>query len=291
MNRRGLGRGLSALIPVSEGMGEIYTEVPVSAIVPNPDQPRRAIEEESIEELAASIREHGVLQPVIVQPLSDGSYQLVAGERRWRAARAAGLATVPALVRRVSDEERLEMALVENVQREDINPLDEARAYRTLMERFGMTQEEVARKVGKSRTAVANTLRLLTLEPEIQQGLQAGKISEGHARALLMAPAESRLDLYRRALNAGWSVRELERAARQVHQTVTAALSRDVSRETSRNDPHVLALEDRLRQALATKVKIQCVNGRGFVEIHFFDLDELDRIVQAITAVARPGSS
>lgn len=287
MNRRGLGRGLSALIPASEENGGGYTEIPVSAIVPNPDQPRREIGEESIQELAASIREHGVLQPVIVQPLPDGRYQLVAGERRWRAARAAGLSTVPAVVRQVSEEERLEMALVENVQREDISPLDEAMAYRTLMERFGMTQEQVARKVGKSRTAVANTLRLLTLEPEIQEGLQAGKISEGHARALLMAPAEVRVELYRRALRSGWSVRELERAARLASAPSDDTSPTPVSRETPEPDPHLLALEDQLRQTLATKVKIHCTNGRGVLEIHFYDLDELARLVETITGHAR----
>ncbi|MDW8105091.1 MAG: ParB/RepB/Spo0J family partition protein [Armatimonadota bacterium] len=286
MTRRGLGKGLSALIPASEVQAESLSEIPVSSIVPNPDQPRKAMDAESIQELAASIREHGVLQPIIVQPLPDGRYQLIAGERRWRAARAAGLSTLPALVRQVSDEERLEMALVENVQREDINPVDEAMAYRMLMERFGMTQEEVARKVGKSRTAVANTLRLLSLEREILDGLQEGKITEGHARALLMAPIGSRTDLYRRAVRAGWSVRELERAARQANTASQDDPSPSVSRETPEADPHLLALEDQLRTALATKVKIHFVNGRGVIEIHFFDAGELDRIVETIVAAA-----
>ncbi|MCS6831246.1 MAG: ParB/RepB/Spo0J family partition protein [Armatimonadota bacterium] len=281
MNRRGLGKGLSALISAGEETSEGILEIPLSAIVPNPEQPRRQLDHESIEELAASIREHGVLQPIIVQQLPDARYQLIAGERRWRAARVAGLTTIPAIVRQTSDEERLELALVENVQREDINAVDEAMAYRTLIERFGMTQEEVARKVGKSRTAVANTLRLLTLDAEILDGLKQGKISEGHARALLMAPEETRLEMYRRAVRAGWSVRETERSARNAtRQKSPAAIP--VSRETADPDPHILALEDRLRSALATKVQIRYFNGAGTIEIHFYDLDDLSRIIESI---------
>ncbi|GBC94723.1 Chromosome-partitioning protein Spo0J [bacterium HR16] len=281
MTRRGLGKGLSALISAAEEVSEGVMEVPLSAIVPNPDQPRRDMDEGGIEELAASIREHGVLQPVIIQPLPDGRYQLIAGERRCRAARVAGLSTVPAIVRHVSEEERLELALVENVQREDINAVDEAIAYRTLMERFGMTQEEVAHKVGKSRTAVANTLRLLTLDTEILNGLREGKISEGHARALLMAPEEARLEMYHRAVRSGWSVRETERAARAANRQLSPAVP-SVSRETSDPDPHILALEDRLRNALATRVQIRHSNGRGTIEIHFYDLDDLSRIIETI---------
>lgn len=281
MTRRGLGKGLSALISATEETYEGATEIPVSAIVPNPDQPRRGLDQAGIEELAASIREHGVLQPVIVQPLPDGRYQLIAGERRWRAARVAGLSSVPAIVRQVSDEERLELALVENVQREDINAVDEAIAYRTLIDRFGMTQEEVAQKVGKSRTAVANTLRLLLLEAEILDGLRQGKISEGHARALLMAPEDVRLEMYQRAVRAGWSVRETERAARTAIQQQAVAAS-PVSRETPDSDPHIVAMEDRLRNALATRVHIRHSNGKGTIEIHFYDLEDLSRIIEAI---------
>lgn len=282
MTRRGLGKGLSALISAAESSNEGATEIPLSLIVPNPDQPRRAIEKESIEELAASIREHGVLQPIMVQPLPDGRYQLVAGERRWRAARLAGLTAVPAIVRQVSEEERLELAIVENVQREDIDAVEEAAAYRMLMERFGLTQEQVAQKVGKSRVAVANTLRLLTLQQEILEGLQHGKITEGHARALLMAPVEARLDIYHRVVRSGWSVRETERAARAAGRETRSDTPRNVSRETSAPDPHVLALEDKLRNTLATRVQIHCRNGTGTIEIHFYDMDDLSRIVDAI---------
>ncbi|GIV21022.1 MAG: chromosome partitioning protein ParB [Armatimonadota bacterium] len=282
MTRRGLGKGLSALISAGEESSEGASEIPVSLIVPNPDQPRREMDRASIEELAASIREHGVLQPVLVQPLPDGRYQLIAGERRWRAARLAGLTTIPAVVRQVSEEERLELAIVENVQREDINAVEEAVAYRMLMERFGMTQEQVAQRVGKSRTAVANTLRLLALEPEILEGLQQGKITEGHARALLMAPEESRVEIYRRTVRAGWSVRETERAARAASREKESATSESVSRETSAPDPHVMALEDRLRNTLATRVQIHCHNGKGSIEIHFYDMEDLSRIVEAI---------
>lgn len=282
MTRRGLGRGLSALISTTEQMDEGIMEIPLSAVVPNPEQPRRGMDEASIEELAASIREHGVLQPVIVEPLPDGRYQLIAGERRWRAARVAGLSTIPAVTRRANDEERLELALVENVQREDINAVDEAMAYRTLIERFGMTQEEVARKVGKSRSTIANTLRLLTLEPEILEALQQGKITEGHARALLMAPEEARLDIFHRTVRAGWSVRETERAARATSRKKETSTPAPVSRETSANDPHILALEDKLRNVLATRVQIRHYDGRGTIEIHFYDMDDLSRIAEII---------
>lgn len=282
MMRRGLGKGLSALISDAESPAEGATEVPVGLIVPNPDQPRRDMDRTSVEQLAASIREHGVLQPVIVQPLPDGRYQLVAGERRWRAARLAGLNSIPAIVRQVSEEERLELAIVENVQREDINVVEEAQAYRMLMERFGLTQEQVARKVGKSRVAVANTLRLLTLDEEIVEGLRQGKITEGHARALLMAPEDSRLDIFHRAVRSGWSVRETERAARAAVRERESGTESGVSRETSAPDPHILALEDSLRNVLATRVQIHSHNRRGTIEIHFYDLDDLSRIVESI---------
>jgi len=283
MTRRGLGKGLSALISDVESAGEGATEIPVALIVPNPDQPRRDMDGASIEELAASIREHGVLQPVIVRALPDGKYQLVAGERRWRAARLAGLNAIPAIVRQVSEEERLELAIVENVQREDINVVEEAMAYRMLMERFGLTQEQVAQKVGKSRVAVANTLRLLTLETEIVEGLRQGKITEGHARALLMAPEGTRLDIYHRVVRSGWSVRETERAARAAGREKESGAQPGVSRETSAPDPHINALEDTLRNTLATRVQIHCHNGKGTIEIHFYDLDDLSRIVDTIT--------
>lgn len=282
MQRRGLGKGLSALISSTERGTEGITEVPISAIVPNPDQPRRSVNEASIEELAASIREHGVLQPVIVQPLSDGRYQLVAGERRWRAARVAGLGTIPAIIRQVSDEERLELALVENVQREDISVVDAALAYRMLIERFGLTQEQVAERVGKSRAAVANTLRLLNLPVEILEGIEQGKIAEGHARALLMAPEHARVELYRRTVRLGWSVRETERAARLVEKQKPVEPQTIVSRETESANPHVLAIEDKLRECLATRVQIRSLDGKGTIEIHFYNFDDLTRIVETI---------
>jgi ParB family chromosome partitioning protein len=282
MTRKGLGKGLSALVSEVESASQGVAEIPVASIVPNPDQPRRDVDRASIEDLVASIREHGVLQPVIVQPLPEGKYQLVVGERRWRAARRAGLNAIPAIVREVSEEERLELAIVENVQREDINVVEEAMAYRMLMERFGLTQEQVAQKVGKSRVAVANTLRLLTLESEIVDGLRQGKITEGHARALLMAPEGKRLDIYHCIVQSGWSVRETERAARAVNRDKESGTLRAVSRETSAPDPHIIALEDSLRNVLATRVHIHCHNGRGTIEIHFYDPDDLSRIVESI---------
>lgn len=281
MVRRGLGKGLSALISEAGSETEGISEVPVSSIEPNPDQPRREVDATTVEELAASIREHGVIQPIVVHALPDGRYQLVAGERRWRAARLAGLSSIPAIVRQVSDEQRLELALVENVQREDISPVDEARAYRVLIDRFGLTQDDVARKVGKSRTAVANTLRLLSLPAEVLEGLEAGKVTEGHARALLMAPEEARVELYRRCVRSGWSVREVERAARAVVRQQSHATP-SVSRETSEPDHNVVAVEDTLRNMLATRVHIRHINGKGTIEIHFYDWDDLQRIIDTI---------
>jgi ParB family chromosome partitioning protein len=282
MARRGLGKGLSALISASEEWNEGMTQIAVGAIVPNPDQPRRGIDDESIEELAASIREHGVLQPVIVEPLPDGKYRLIAGERRWRAARQAGLSTLPAIVREVSEEERMELALVENVQREDINPVEEAMAYRSLMERFGLTQEQVAQKVGKSRAAVANTLRLLSLPPEILDGVISGVISEGHARALLMAPESVRIEVYQRAVRGGWSVREVEKAARAAESKRGEGRKESVSRETTGADPNIVAMEEQLRNALATRVQVHFRNGRGTIQIDFYSEDDLSRIVERI---------
>jgi len=245
------------------------------------------MEEAGLEELAASIREHGILQPVLVEPLVDGRYRLVAGERRWRAAQLAGLETVPAIVRPVTDAERLELALVENVQREDINAVEQALAYQQLMERFGLTQEEVARRVGKSRTAVANTLRLLSLEVEILSAIRSGKITEGHARALLMAPESRRREVFRKTLQRGWSVRETERAARLASREASVP-DLDVSRETHSSDPHVQALEDRLRDVLATRVSIRANSGKGTIEIHFYNPEDLTRIVETICGEPAP---
>lgn len=253
--------------------------MPPQRITPNPFQPRRTFSEESLKELADSIKMHGILQPLIVRPHGDG-YQLVTGERRWRAAQLAQLAEVPVVVRELSDRDMLEVALVENLQREDIGPLEAARAYLRLMQEFGLTQEEVAQRVGKSRSAVANTVRLLNLEGPIQNSLAEGKITEGHARALLAIPdPERRLAVWRGMLENGATVRDAEAAARV--EKARAGLA--VSRPAPDPDPNLLEVERRLRDRFGTKVHIHRSRGRGKVIIEFYSDEELERILELLS--------
>src|SRR5882762_5426500 len=214
-NEHGLGRGLGALIPrATVGL----REVPVDAIRPNPWQPRTHFDEQELEELAQSIREHGVLQPILVSQQPDGAFQLITGERRWRAVQLAGMPTLPAMVKEATPLASLEMALVENIQRRDLNPLEEAHAFRQLLDEHGLTQEQLAQRIGKSRVAVTNTLRLLHLPEEVRQALANGTITEGHARAILMANGEAqRLLLLQRVLDEHLSVRDTEAVARQMN--------------------------------------------------------------------------
>ena len=268
---RGLGRGLSALIPPDVAGVD---EVDLDLIVPNPQQPRFSISEESLQELTQSIREHGVLQPLLVSASdAEGTYQLIAGERRLRAARLAGLSRVPVVVKEAATHERLELALVENLQREDLSPLEEAQAYRRLAEEFGMSQEAIAARVGRSRTAVANTMRLLTLSDEIKAGLAAGAISEGHARALLGLKSEDDrhtawLQVTERQLN----VRQTEALVRRWPD---GSASHD-SPARPQDDPETAALESKLRAAVGTKVELRRRStGRGRLVLHFYSDDEL----------------
>ena len=272
---RGLGRGLSALIPATAGVDE----VDVDLIVPNPHQPRSEISDESIEELVESIREHGVLQPLLVSTSdSDGVYCLIAGERRLRAARAAGLARVPVLVKEAASREMLELALVENLQREDLNALEEAHAFRRLAEEFDMTQEAIASRVGRSRTAVANSLRLLGLSDEIKASLVSGAISEGHARALLGLEDESaRRQAWLRVVEHGLTVRGTETLVRN---WANGKATRQGTASGSIDDPDVVALESKLRTSLGTKVELRRrKNGRGRLVLHFYSDEELEGLL------------
>ena len=274
MSERGLGRGLGALIPRS---GPGLREVPVDAIRPNPWQPRTNFDEHELEELAQSIREHGVLQPVLVSQRSDGTFQLITGERRWRAVQLAGMSTVPAMVKEVTPQASLELALVENIQRRDLNPLEEAHAFRTLLDEHGLTQEQLGQRIGKSRVAITNTLRLLGLPEPVREALASGSLTEGHARAILMANGEpQRLRLLERVLEQHLSVRETEALAREMNARAV--------REPSevRADPDVERLEDAFRQALGTRVRL--VKGRrgGRLVITFFSDDELHGLYEAI---------
>jgi ParB family chromosome partitioning protein len=279
-----LGKGLGALIGNSgrqsfvrqTGDGKDKQDklwlVPVTEITPDPQQPRKNFTEAEIKELSDSIKEHGVLQPLLVVEKPDGGYMLVAGERRLRASKLAGLASVPVVVKQFSDEAKLTVSLIENIQREDLNPIEEAFAYKRLSEEFGLTQEKISQRVGKSRSAVANMTRLLELPMPAQQALIDGKISAGQGRALLSVGNEkTQLELLDSMLGTKISVRELERTATKLNP----------NRQTHR-DPNLLYLEESLRQALGTKARITKKGGRGTILIDFFSDEELHQLIKKI---------
>jgi ParB family chromosome partitioning protein len=293
----GLGKGLGALIPSDlAGDPSIDTdrarllEVPIDSLSPNPHQPRVHFDEESLAELAASIAEIGVLQPVLARDMGDGTYQLVAGERRWRAARRAGLQTIPAVVRTTDDLSSVEQALVENLHRQDLTPLEEAAAYQQLIEDFGLTHEQVSSRVGKSRSTITNMLRLLSLPPAIQHLLADGRLSAGHARALLGSPDRAFQEhLAKRAVAEAWSVRAVEDAIRDRQAGSTegaAAAVTDVTQSdgagltpiTRLRPPGLLELEHLLAEHLDTRVAVSMGAKRGKVSIEFADLEDLERI-------------
>lgn len=281
--RAGLGRGLEALIPSPESETAEFLQVPVDEIEPNPQQPRSRFDEEYLEELSASIREVGVLQPVIVTSGDEG-YVLVAGERRWRAAQRAGLKTIPAVVRETAADHTLVEALVENLQRQDLTPLEEAHAYRQLLEKYGMTQEQVAQRVGKSRPAVSNTLRLLQLPGPVQRMVDSGALSAGHARALLgLDDKKYALYLAERAVDEGWSVRQIEEAVRNRREMEDGESEDPPPRVRQLRPVELIELEKRLSDHLDARVKISYRNQRGKVEIRFGSLEELERIYRVIS--------
>lgn len=280
--RRGLGRGLGALIPQGDDAQEEQSSglrtVALDAIVPNPHQPRSYMDEDALDELAASIEEHGLIQPLIVNDSGDDGYTLIAGERRWRAARRAGLEQVPVVVKEASPQAMLELALIENIQRADLNPLEEAAAYRQLIDEFGLTQAQVAKRVGKSRPAVGNTVRLLELPERVRQAVVNGEISGGHARALLGLPTEEmRINVMRTIISKGHSVRQTEALVRKM---TSAASPR--RREKQRTPPEVVALESQFQQSLGTRVNIKKGSKGGRVVIHFYSDEELQAIYEAI---------
>jgi ParB family chromosome partitioning protein len=276
--RRGLGKGLEALIPVAEEPTGGVAQAPVAAITPNPMQPRAALEPEALAELAASIREHGLIQPLIVTQQGPERYQLIAGERRWQAARMAGLATVPVMVKEATPQQVLELALVENIQRADLNPLEEASAFRQLVDEFGLTQEQVAERVGKSRVAVTNTLRLLRLPAAVQQALADGTIHEGHARAMLALPtSEAQVAALKTVTAKALSVRQTEELVRRL-------LAEPPPKRPERPaNPETEALEEEFRETLGTKVNLyRSRKGRGRLVIHFYSEEELQAIYDVI---------
>jgi ParB family chromosome partitioning protein len=273
-----LGKGLGALIPekgIPEGEGKKpLQQCGIEDVQPNPFQPRKTFSDEQLQELVDSIREKGILQPLLVRRKSDG-YELIAGERRWRAAQRAGLREIPILVRDVSDSEMLELSLIENIQRENLNPIEEAEAFKRLMDQFHLTQEEISKKVGKDRTTIANTVRLLRLPPEIKLSLAEGKITMGHARAFLSLDGiDKQKLLWKRLLAGGLSVRQTESLVKRLR-----ARSSPTPR---RSNPEWSTLVEELQRALGTKVRIVGERKRGKIEIDFFSPAELDRIIELL---------
>ena len=276
----GLGRGLEALIPgantVTQADGGPIT-VPVGDISPNPLQPRMRMNPAELEELSASIREHGIIQPLIVTQAGEGKYELIAGERRWRAAQLAGLQAVPVVIRQATTQQRLEIALIENVQRADLTPLETAEAYRQLADDFSLSHDDIARQVGKSRVAVTNTIRLLKLPPSIQTALAEGEITEGHARAILgLASAQSQVAALQTILTNHLNVRQTEDLVRRLSGEKSAPKPKE---ETA---PEVVAIENRLRERLGTKVNLTRGKSGGTVVIHYYSDEELNHLMDIL---------
>ncbi len=319
VQQHGLGRGLSSLIPPRKDDGKespfrdmvlktlstqgvsldgssvpagpasppalssdanAVIDAPIGSIVPNPHQPRLQFDEEKLSQLSASIREHGILQPLVVTKRSEGKYELIAGERRLQAAKLAGLASVPVLVRDVKEQDKLELAIIENIQRHDLHAIEEAKAYARLMAEFHLTQEEVAQKMGKSRSSIANTLRLLSLPVEVQRALSEGKITEGHAKALLAVEnGERQRALFDRIMKTGMTVREAEALAKEVsvrtHVRSLASLS-----------PDILEKANRLSSALGTKVSVKPAGNGGKIVVDYYSLEEFENILKKISGEA-----
>ena len=278
-HKTGLGKGLDALIPTGDSGGQggiIY--ISVDRIAPNPRQPRSHINPDELEELAASIREHGIIQPLIVSPSeSSEGYTLIAGERRLEAARKAGLSSVPAITRQASDQQRLEIALIENVQREDLNPLEEAEAYRQLTEDFNLSHDEISLRVGKSRVAVTNTLRLLHLADAIKEALVEERVSEGHARALLtLLTPEAQEAALKTIITHGLNVRQTEELVRKLSGERPPIASKPVP------PPEITELEERLRASLGTKVILHHGAKGGTLTIHYYSAEELDALLERL---------
>ncbi len=274
MERR-LGKGLAELIDTAPQAGSGLVQLRVEQIRPGRFQPRQAFNEATLEELKASIKQRGVIQPVVVRPVAHGTYELVAGERRWRAAQALGLPDIPAIITPLSDQEALESSLIENLQREDLNPLEEASAYQRLMEEFGYTQERLAESIGKDRSSVANTLRLLRLPDEIQRALREEKLSAGHAKVLAgVEVAVRQLELFRRVTTEQLSVRQLEELALR-WQPKAARRRRGM-------DPQLKLIEDELRRLLGTKVTLVSRRKGGRIIIEYFTVEDFNRIIRAL---------
>jgi ParB family transcriptional regulator, chromosome partitioning protein len=291
--RRGMGRGLAAILAVSdrEDEGEELRNLPVDLIVPNPDQPRRRFDEDGLVSLSESIRERGVLQPVLVRPLASGSYELIAGERRWRAATLAGMQTMPAIVRPHTDAATLELALIENMAREDLNPIEEARACEALTEELGLSREDVGRRVGRGRVAVSNLLRLLELPDEAVELIEQGRLSEGHGRALLTAAGnDERRRLARNAVEGRWSVRELEARARGERPAQRSTRRRRRALHPDQEDAMV-RINDSLEAAFGRDVEVTATAEGYRAHLTFDSLEDALELADRLSDDARAGSS
>lgn len=284
MGRRGLGRGLSALIATGESVGGLrFEEIPVSAVSPNAHQPRRSFPEGSIKELAASIKEVGILQPLVVRPTESG-FEIMAGERRLRAAREAGLERVPVLIRQAAENESMEIALVENIQREDLNPLETAAAYQALIDGFGLSKDQLALRLGKSRAAVTNTLRLVHLPDSIRARLQEGKLTEGHARTLLSLPDEEQMsEVAERIKSENLSVRKTEELVRQRLSENHDEPSRTQSQKPQKPEAFEYAANT-IQEAISLPVNVKAYRRGGKVEIRFRENEELEAIMALLTS-------
>lgn len=282
---KALGKGLSALLPdkqdvstivVGDAISNNINEVAVSKIFPNPAQPRKNFTSEALNELSQSIKEHGVLQPVVVRPINNGKFEIVAGERRWRASKQAGLKNIPVIIRTLTDQEAMQIAIIENIQREELNPLEEAEAFQKLIKEYSMTQEEMGLKVGKSRPYIANSLRLLGLNQIVRSMLVDGKITAGHARAIVTLDEEDQINITQRIITENLSVRQTEQLINKRNKPKPLALKR------KQDDADIKSFEDNLRTIFGTRVAVKQNEKGGLIEIHYYDNDDLLRISEII---------
>ena len=286
MAKKALGRGLEALFTEDVEDKELIKELKIIEIEPDKFQPRKKFDEESLAELADSIKKHGIIQPIIVKKQETGFYKIIAGERRWRAAKIAGLKEIPAMIKDYNENEMLEVSLIENIQRENLNPLEESEAYNKLINEFNLTQEEISERVGKSRSAIANSLRLLNLSDDIKLLITDEKLTGGHARALLSLADESlRKEAAEKIIKQGMSVREAEKYVKSLHNIKT---SKNKEKEIVKNPYQYL--EETLSKKLCTKVKIYSGKKRGKIEIEYYSEDELESITKIILGTEKPSS-
>ena len=292
---KGLGRGLSALFSDTEeayenAQGEIVgsstTEISLDEIYPNPDQPRKAFDENAMNDLTNSVREHGIISPIVVNRQPDGRYMIIAGERRYRAAKLAGLKEIPVIIREYTEREIQEISLIENLQREDLNPIEAAYGMKRLMEEFSLTQEQLAERIGKSRPAIANTMRLLSLAEEVVDLVRQGKLSAGHARTLVPVPKEEQAALAQTFVKEGWSVREAERAVK-AHLNPPEVLAKNKEKKNALANAELKHLVERLRTTFKTKVSLIGTEKKGRIYIDYYTRDDLDRIYEFLDIIDR----